>query len=142
MDASCENTYNETSNTINSPNYPREYPHNKYCTWNVTAPVESKISVERFSYSIVESSDCIFQYLEIYDGLDTRSGMVANLCGENTYGGMNSTTNNLFFVFHSDWYQAQGFQIRLFLIGMKMYIRVEIISNFRIQSKHFDKKRK
>ena len=121
MDASCNNTYNEKNNAINSPNYPRSYPNDKYCNWNVTAPIGYKISVERFSYSIQNDVDCSYDSLKIYDGSSNHSEIVANLCGYTKYSGMISTTNNLFFVFNSnDFIQREGFQLILSLIGMKI----------------------
>ena len=102
MDASCANTYNEKNNAINSPNYPRLYPENKHCTWHVAAPIGFKISVEHFFYSMDQwSPDCRYDSLKIYDGSSNRSRRLANLCGENEFNEMTSTTNNLFFEFDS-----------------------------------------
>ena len=117
MDASCVNTYNENSKAIHSPNYPGKYPKRKHCTWHVAAPIGFNIRIKRFSYSMDYDTDC----LKIYDGSSNRSGRVANLCEMNEYSGMTSTTNNLFFVFDSDdFFEFEGFQLMLALIGMKM----------------------
>ena len=122
VDASCDNTFNEKNNTINSPNYPRKYPYNKHCHWNVDAPIGYQISVERFYHSIEHGYDCAYDSLKIYDGSSKHSERVANLCGYNTYGGITSTSNNLVFVFDSDGaYVADGFQLILTLKGIKIY---------------------
>lgn len=66
-------------------------------------------------------NDCILDSLKIYDGSSNRSRRVANLCGQNISSGINSTTNNLFFVFNSDdLWEYKGFQLTLALIGMKL----------------------
>ena len=120
MDASCHNTHNENSNTINSPNYPRSYPNSKHCTWNVTAPMGARIRVARFSYSLESSSGCTYDDLKIHDGPSTRSIRLAKLCGRSSYSGITSTANNLFFVFNSDTSTTyKGFQITFSINGMK-----------------------
>ena len=104
-----------------SPNYPSSYPDNKYCTWKVTAPIGVKIRVERFNYSLESKSNCGYDSLKIYDGSSTGSGRLAELCGTNTYGGITSSANKLFFVFNSYGSSTyKGFQIALTIIGMKM----------------------
>ena len=130
MDASCHNTYNARSNTINSPNYPRSYPNSKHCTWNVTTPIGTRIRVAYFSYSLESNSGCTYDSLKIYDGPSTRSGKLAKLCGKSTYSGITSTNNNLFFVFNSDSSTTYtGFQIALSIIGMKINFTISTITN-------------
>ena len=120
MDASCGNTYDKDSNAINSPNYPSSYPNNTHCTWKVTAPIGTKIRVERFKYSLESNSDCKYDSLKIYDGASNRSRRLAELCRGHTYDGINSTANNLFFAFDTDKDTTyQGFQIVFSIIGMK-----------------------
>ena len=112
-------------NAINSPNYPTSYPNNKHCSWKVTAPMKTKIKVERFNYSLESNSDCKYDSLKIYDGRSTSSGRLAELCGNNTYGGITSTANNLFFAFKSDTsVRRTGFQITLSIIGMKINLTI------------------
>ena len=121
VDSSCDNTFDYNSKAINSPNYPREYPKTKHCTWNVTAPIGSTIIVERFYYSIENSSNCGFDRLKLYDGSSNHS--VVDLCGESSFGGMTSTANNLYFEFHSDGSNSfKGFQITFSIVGMKWMI--------------------
>ena len=132
MDASCHNTYNENSNAIYSPNYPRSYPNSKHCTWNVTAPIGAKIRVARFSYSLESNSGCTYDSLKIYDGPSTRSDRLAKLCGTSTYSGITSTANNLFFVFNSDTSTTyKGFQIAFFINGMKTNLSISQRTNLK-----------
>ena len=121
MDASCANTYNEKNTTINSPNYPKLYPKNKHCTWNVAGPIGFEINVEHFSYSMDGYiPDCRYDSLKLYDDSSNRSRRVANLCYEDKFNRMISTTNDLFFVFESDDddQKKEGFQIAFSINGM------------------------
>ena len=133
MNASCENTYDQNSQSINSPNYPGVYPNDKYCTWIVTAPIGYRIGW-RFSYSIefCGSSNCNCDSLKLYEGDQS----VANLCGESTHSGMtsgqwNSSANKLFLEFNSDFgTTSKGFQITFYIIGMK---QASVISVYNIR---------
>ena len=130
MDASCQNTYDKNSNAINSPNYPSKYPNEKYCTWKVTAPIGTKIRVERFNYSLESESDCKYDNLKFYDGTSTSSERLAELCGNNIYGGITSAANNLFFAFKSDGSVTRtGFQIAFSIIGMKINLSISTKTN-------------
>lgn len=123
MDANCDTTYNADSKTINSPNYPRPYPNNKYCTWHVAAPIGLKIRFENFSFSMQWGPNCSWDSLRIYDGSSNRSERVANLCWKDEFSGMTSTTNNILFVFNSDHegpIAYEGFRLKLALIGTIM----------------------
>ena len=63
--------------------------------------------------------ECKYDSLRIYDGASNRSRRLANLCGENKFNGMTSSTNNLFFVFESGEYdESEGFQIAFSINGM------------------------
>ena len=125
MDASCDNTYDEDNNIINSPNYPRMYPRYTNCTWNVSAPIGFQISVEPFSYSIGADK------LSIYDAANSHSRRIALLWDNEKYNGTTSTTNNMFFWFESRW-QDKGFQTTFSLIGKQMDCSYKRSSNLRI----------
>ena len=132
MDASCHHTYNENSNAINSPNYPSPYPNSKHCIWKVTAPIGAKIRVARFSYSLESISACTYDSLIIYDGPNARAGRLAKLCGRGSYSEVASSSNHLFFVFHSDSSTTyKGFQVVLSILGMKINLSISTITNLR-----------
>ena len=117
VDASCYNTNNEGSRTINSPGYPSKYPNNKRCSWKVTGPIGTKIQILSFSYDLEHSSTCKFDYLKIYDGLGDSVGTL--LCGDRSFDGMTSSSNTLFLEFRSDSSNKfLGFQFSYSIVGM------------------------
>ena len=133
VDASCDNTYDENSKTIHTPNYPSWYPNYKHCTWNVGAQKGSKISVERFSYDLETSRDCHADKLIIYDGSSQYSKRVAYLCGNDTFSGMTSTSNHLLFVFDSDEKSInKGFQFTFSIVGMNIDLSYKLRPDLRI----------
>ena len=126
MDASCNNTYNEDRKIIYSPNYPRLSPKERYCTWNIAAPIGFQISVEPFFYSIVPG------FLKIYDPANSNSRRSTKLEGIDKYNGTTSTANFIFFEFRSFGKEFQGFQVTLSLIGMQIDFIYKRSSKFRI----------
>ena len=120
VDASCYNTNNEVSETINTPNYPSNYPNNKQCSWKITGPIRTKIQIQNFFYDLEPNSACRYDYLKIYDGPSSSSNRNALLCGDSSFGeGMTSSSNTLFLEFRSDSSSTyKGFQLYYTIIGM------------------------
>ena len=125
MNATCTYTHQYLSDggTIKSSAYPECYPVYKTCTWNLSVPIGFEIRIEPFSYGIEDSDGCKYDYLSIYDDISALSAPTDKMCGRDTYYGSTSTGRNLFIEFYSDAMEvAEGFQIRLFVIGMKRFI--------------------
>ena len=119
VDASCNNTKNEGSRTINTPSYPYNFPKNKQCSWKITGQIGTKIKIWEFSYNLDPSSTCRFDYLKIYDGPSSSSNRDALLCGDYSFDGMTSSSNTLFLEFRSDSsYKFLGFQFGYSIVGM------------------------
>ena len=116
--ASCSNTYDENSRTINSPNYPNQYPNSKRCAWKITAPIGAKIKLGPSTYSLEPNNECRYDYLDIYDGPNTSSDRKARLCNQDLYE-LISTTNSLYLEFNSDGSGVyDGFQFSYSFIGI------------------------
>merc|ERR1711963_885862 len=79
----CGSTLIHLINTtyIMSPGYPSVYPENQHCTWIITAPTGSKISINFFDFDLESSPTCQYDYVSVYDGTETSSGRIANMCG-------------------------------------------------------------
>ena len=122
VDASCYNTNNEGSRTINTPSYPSKYPNNKQCSWKITGPIGTKIQILSFNYDLEQNGYCKFDYLKIYDGPSSKemlSNRDALLCGDYSFDGMTSSSNTLFLEFRSDSsYKFSGFQFGYSIVGM------------------------
>ena len=119
VDASCAYTYNDGFEEIYSPNYPSAYGHNKHCTWKITAPQGRQLTLNAFEYKIEAHEKCSYDYLNIYDGPNSRSNRINQFCGiSRTAGVIESTGNVLFLQFKSDGgTHLTGFTIKFSLKG-------------------------
>ena len=107
---------NETSGIITSPFYPRRYPNNQDCTWQITASNGNRLKLEIDSMDIFvcDINRCVCDYLEIQNGYFKDGTASGKKCGKPT--GMltyYSTLDTLTLNFHSDGFnemQSVGFQ--------------------------------
>ena len=83
--AVCPNltTLNETSGVITSPYYPRKYPNNVKCSWQITASKGKRIVLMiKDYYSRRCAVSCTCDYLEIKTGLLLDDGALSQrMCG-------------------------------------------------------------
>lgn len=56
------------SGTLSSLGYPRTYPNNSVCEWEITVPRGKRIHF-RFASLDIEDSDCQVNYLRLYNGI-------------------------------------------------------------------------
>ena len=77
----CPNmtTFNESSGVITSPFYPRYYPDNQACSWQITASKGKRVQLV-IEYTYIQScgSSCTCDYLVIQSGA---------ISGDNVEGG-------------------------------------------------------
>ena len=66
------------------------------CTWLVKAPVGATISLEFQLFNFEESSNCVNDYLAIYDGPTENYPLVNVFCGGRVPAKIISTRNSLF----------------------------------------------
>ena len=80
----CPNmtTLNETSGVITSPFYPRNYPDNQECRWQITAS-KGRHVVMIIDYLYTEScgQTCTCDYLEVQNGLSSDGYNEKRRCG-------------------------------------------------------------
>ncbi|XP_022107899.1 cubilin-like isoform X2 [Acanthaster planci] len=71
VDPVCGGTFNATNTpqTITSPNYPSNYPHNIRCTWYIGAPVDTHdhVRIRVNMFDVEDHSNCLYDYLEFRD---------------------------------------------------------------------------
>jgi len=64
--AVCGGTYYTSKGTLQSPNYPDNYPNNKDCTWIISVPTGQQIKLNVTDFSMEgHSRFCHYDYLEI-----------------------------------------------------------------------------
>lgn len=108
--AKCDFTMKDSSGVIRSPNYPAQYPINKYCTWTIQMPQSQKIVLvfKTFNLDRSLSSDfaCDNDFVEIHDGV----GLIGKYCaGHIPPRQLTSRSNTLRVVFKSDNRTTLGF---------------------------------
>ena len=112
--ASCSGTKDDANRTITSPGYPSSYSDNVNCTWKLVSSHRIKLT---FTYFVTESS---YDYLYVYDGDSPSSPQILKWSGENIGKVVNSTGQNLFLKFTTDYSVTYtGFTINF--EGKKIY---------------------
>lgn len=57
-----------SSGTLSSLGYPRTYPNNSVCEWEITVPRGKRIHF-RFAQLDIEDGDCQVNYLRLFNGI-------------------------------------------------------------------------
>ncbi|XP_072300889.1 discoidin, CUB and LCCL domain-containing protein 2 [Eucyclogobius newberryi] len=68
------------SGTLSSLGYPRTYPNNTVCEWEITVPRGNRIHF-RFAELDIEDSDCQVNYLRLYNGIGPDRSEIVKFCG-------------------------------------------------------------
>ena len=78
-----EKTYNTLSDVITSPSFPNDYPHDTDCTYIISQPNGTIISL---TFEVIDipqvggESDCSSDWLEIRDGGSENSPIIGKYC--------------------------------------------------------------
>ena len=72
----CSGTYDIVKKEITTPNYPRDYPAGKTCYWNIGVSPGSRIELRFIDFRLENSSNCRYDYLQIYDGRNSSARML------------------------------------------------------------------
>ncbi|XP_029110994.1 cubilin [Scleropages formosus] len=88
---------------ITSPNYPDNYPTNIDCIWVITVPNGESIQIDFMDeFYIEESTNCIWDYLELRDGAASDDPQIARLCGHQKPTSQRSTGTVMRLRFRTD----------------------------------------
>uniref|UniRef100_A0A8C5GH25 Discoidin, CUB and LCCL domain containing 2 n=1 Tax=Gouania willdenowi TaxID=441366 RepID=A0A8C5GH25_GOUWI len=69
-----------SSGTLSSLGYPRTYPNNSVCEWEISVPLGNRIHF-RFAVLDIEDSDCQVNYLRLYHGVGAERSEIVKYCG-------------------------------------------------------------
>jgi len=106
----------EQSGVITSPFYPRRYPNNQNCNWQITANNGNHVKIEiSETMDIFQSSvPCQFDYLEIQNGYSSDGAASGRKCGKTnkvlTYYSTLDTLKLNFFSDGANEMQSLGFK--------------------------------
>ena len=80
-------TLNETSGVITSPFYPRNYPNNQRCSWQITASKGNRVVlVIEYLHIHQCGASCTCDYLEIQNGFSSDGDSTTRRCSYYSYG--------------------------------------------------------
>ncbi|KAF5295928.1 hypothetical protein FQR65_LT10359 [Abscondita terminalis] len=107
----CGGIFHDNTRIIESPSYPKDYPNNAECTWEIISQNGHSIYLnftDRFY--IEESKNCENDFIEIWNYMDEWISL-GRKCGRHTPKYINSTSNRMKIVFRSnDKITATGFK--------------------------------
>ena len=99
----CGGIYSANNGVISSPNYPVPYEADRECEYDIIAPLGSVIELTVLDLDIEGHSNCEFDNLEIFDGLELEnSTSVGKYCGTEMPDTFVSNFNHLRVKFNSD----------------------------------------
>uniref|UniRef100_A0A669PP52 CUB and zona pellucida like domains 1 n=1 Tax=Phasianus colchicus TaxID=9054 RepID=A0A669PP52_PHACC len=77
----CGGSLTGPNGIFTSPNYPAAYPEFTYCVWHIQTTENSKISLEFQDFFLELDQNCQFDFLAVYDGPTTNTGLIGKVCG-------------------------------------------------------------
>ncbi|KAJ8350701.1 hypothetical protein SKAU_G00258310 [Synaphobranchus kaupii] len=118
----CGGVLTDQQRIIQSPGYPEEYEDEQICYWHIRLRYNQQIHLRFLEFDVEDDTDCLADYLEIYDSYDDVLGFVGRFCGDELPEDIHSTGNVMTLKFRSDSsVTAGGFQMEcplsLFLSG-------------------------
>ncbi|XP_053342158.1 neuropilin 1b isoform X3 [Clarias gariepinus] len=115
IDSTCGGNITITSaGYVTSPGYPSGYPLSQQCVWLISAPDPNKRILINFNpHFDIESRECKYDFLEVYDGDSEKASLVGKYCGKIAPSPITSSGNLLLIKFNSDYETTgAGFSIR------------------------------
>ncbi|KAA3681817.1 uncharacterized protein DEA37_0009101, partial [Paragonimus westermani] len=109
-EAICGGELQMESGTLNSPQYPESYRPSKECVWQIIVPVGYSVALSFHSFQLEKHDTCVYDYLEVRDGLTESAPLLKKLCGSQLPAPIKSTNNVMTVKFVSDSsVEKQGF---------------------------------
>ncbi|XP_061871822.1 bone morphogenetic protein 1 isoform X1 [Colius striatus] len=114
-EAACGGFLTKLNGSITSPGWPKEYPPNKNCIWQLVAPTQYRISLQ-FDFFETEGNDvCKYDFVEVRSGLTADSKLHGKFCGAEKPDIITSQYNNMRIEFKSDnTVSKKGFKAHFF----------------------------
>ncbi|KAJ7305195.1 hypothetical protein JRQ81_011103 [Phrynocephalus forsythii] len=114
-EAACGGFLTKLNGSITSPGWPKEYPPNKNCIWQLVAPTQYRISLQ-FDFFETEGNDvCKYDFVEVRSGLNADAKLHGKFCGVEKPDVITSQYNNMRIEFKSDnTVSKKGFKAHFF----------------------------
>ncbi|XP_041032015.1 tolloid-like protein 2 [Carcharodon carcharias] len=101
-EAACGGFLTKLNGTVTSPGWPREYPTNKNCVWQLVAPAQYRISLQFEAFELEGNDVCKYDYVEVHSGLSSETKLHGRFCGSEKPEVITSQFNNMRIEFKSD----------------------------------------
>ncbi|KAK9540589.1 hypothetical protein VZT92_003031 [Zoarces viviparus] len=127
-EAACGGLLSKLNGTISTPGWPKEYPPNKNCVWQVVAPTQYRISMQFEAFELEGNEVCKYDFVEVRSGLSSDSKLHGKYCGTEVPEVITSQYNNMRIEFKSDntvskkGFKAHFFSDRLALCQERMIV--------------------
>ena len=110
---SCGNVIQESQGQFASPNHPGKYPNDLNCKWVIRSnDTIDRIKIMFQHFSVEYHSDCVYDYVEVYNGPENDSRIVGKYCGQELPQAFISSGNELAVKLYTDAYVTNpGFLI-------------------------------
>uniref|UniRef100_A0A8C2FCN4 Metalloendopeptidase n=1 Tax=Cyprinus carpio TaxID=7962 RepID=A0A8C2FCN4_CYPCA len=114
-EAACGGLLTKLNGTITTPGWPKEYPPNKNCVWQVVAPTQYRISMQFETFELEGNEVCKYDHVEVRSGLSSDSKLHGKYCGAEVPEVITSQYNNMRIEFKSDnTVSKKGFKANFF----------------------------
>ncbi|KAI0218615.1 Cubilin [Lamellibrachia satsuma] len=87
----------------------KQYENNMKCGWKIQVELSKRVQVEFLTLSVENHSNCNYDNVKVYDGVDASAPLKGTFCGTTLpRDDINSTTNSMFMAFQSDSSVTKG----------------------------------
>uniref|UniRef100_A0A7N6AXP6 Metalloendopeptidase n=1 Tax=Anabas testudineus TaxID=64144 RepID=A0A7N6AXP6_ANATE len=116
--AACGGFITKLNGSLTTPGWPKEYPPNKNCVWQLVAPIQYRVTLV-FDAFETEGNDvgyvCKYDYVEVRSGLSSDSKLHGKFCGAEKPEVITSQHNSMRIEFKSDnTVSKRGFKAHFF----------------------------
>ncbi|XP_069316763.1 CUB and zona pellucida-like domain-containing protein 1 [Eulemur rufifrons] len=80
----CGGYLDTLEGSFTSPNYPKPHPELAYCVWHIQVEKGYKIKLNFTEIFLEIDKHCRFDFVAVYDGSSTTSGLIGKVCGRVT----------------------------------------------------------
>ncbi|KAM9793845.1 bone morphogenetic protein 1-like isoform 3-T3 [Syngnathus typhle] len=113
--AACGAFITQMNGSITSPGWPKEYPPNKNCVWQLVAPIQYRITLVFDAFEAEGNDVCKYDYVEVRSGASADSKLHGKFCGAEKPEAITSLNNNMRVEFKSDnTVSKKGFKAHFF----------------------------
>ncbi|XP_038149701.1 bone morphogenetic protein 1-like isoform X2 [Cyprinodon tularosa] len=114
-EAACGGFITSLNGSLSTPGWPKEYPHNKNCVWQLVAPVQYRITLVFDGFETEGNDVCKYDYVEVHSGLSSDSKIYGKFCGTEKPDVITSLQNKMRIEFKSDnTVSKRGFKAHFF----------------------------